>query len=347
MHNNSPLRIGIVGAGYIADVVARALAEVPEARFVAVASRGHASARALAARHEGVEVFEHWQDLVACTGVDAVYCATPTAAREAVCLAAARAGKHLLAEKPFASLASLQAITTACREQGVAFMDATHFVWHPRHRQLRLELAQRIGRLQAVNSQFFFPSMDPANIRLRPDQEPTGAIGDMAWYSLRALVEFTPADAVLAGAGGYAQRHAATGALVRGAATLLLSNGCTCTFDVGYDIGTCVMDLHLLGEQGVISQDDFVLDWAQSFPIPIPGHAADFALRSGLQHRGAVARVATPAPRPQVQELLKQFVAMARSPDPGATQASATSTERTQALLDGVLQRLTVIDTPR
>jgi predicted dehydrogenase len=341
------LRIGIVGAGYIADVVARALAEVPEARFVAVASRGQASARALAARHEGVEVFERWQDLVASRDVDAVYCATPTAAREAVCLAAARAGKHLLAEKPFASLASLQAITTACREQDVAFMDATHFVWHPRHRQLRLELAQRIGRLQAVNSLFFFPSMDPSNIRLRPDQEPTGAIGDMAWYSLRALVEFTPADAVLADAGGTALRHSDTGALVRGAAALRLSNGCTCTFDVGYDIGTCVMDLHLLGERGVISQDDFVLDWAQSFPLPLPDHEADFALRSGLQHRDAVTRIATASARPQVQELLRQFVAMARSPGTGAGQACAMATERTQALLDGVLKRLTVIDAPR
>ena len=270
----SKLRLGIAGTGYIAGVVARVLAEVDDVDLVAVASRRRERAQAFADAHSGVRVMDSWHELVSMNALDAVYVATPTAAREEVCLAAARHNKHVLAEKPFADLGSLQAITNACRSAGVAFLDATHFTHHPRTHQLKRELDERIGKVQAIRSSFFFPSMDRTNIRFDPSQEPTGAIGDMAWYCMRAIAEFTPPDASLVSTSGYAQRDSMSGAMIRGAGVLLLSNGCTSTWDAGYNTGAAVMDLDLLGERGMISLDDFVLDWAGGFPVQEPDHAA-------------------------------------------------------------------------
>lgn len=138
------MNIGIVGTGFIADVVARAIAESESVALVGVASRRAETARAFAQRHSEPTVFEHWSDLLASPGVDAVYVATPTAVREAICVAAASEGKHVLAEKPFVDLGSLRTITEACRQNGVAFMDATHFTHHPRTQLLRRDFAGHV-----------------------------------------------------------------------------------------------------------------------------------------------------------------------------------------------------------
>lgn len=113
---NSKIKFGIVGTGNIANIVANAMKET-EARLVAVASRRIESANEFADKHGGLQVFESWNDLVVWPGLDAVYVATPTSAREDICITAAQSKKHVLAEKPFADLSSLEKITETCRER--------------------------------------------------------------------------------------------------------------------------------------------------------------------------------------------------------------------------------------
>mgnify|MGYP000019067103 CR=1 FL=1 len=335
-------RIGIVGAGYIADVVAHAIAETEGVQVVAVASRRPETALEFGVRHGGIRAFDHWSDLVSWRGLDAVYVATPTSAREAICIASAERGKHVFAEKPFASLRSLESITAACRANRVAFMDATHFVHHPRTRRLREEVAERIGQVQAVNSSFFFPSMDHGNIRFDQAKEPTGAFGDMGWYSIRATAEFATPGAQLVRSHGFAQRDEITGTVVRAAGVLLLSDGCTSTWDVGFNTGACLMDLELLGQRGVISLDDFVLDWAGGFPVKTPGYPVAFTQRAGVVNPLGFERVVTPSDRRQLVYTLRHFMALAANPDGEAAAASMRITEQTQRLLDGVWSSLTI-----
>ena len=334
------LRLGIVGSGLIASVTARAAACAADCEVVAVSARRLEVAQAFAAGHGIQHAFDDWNALLACPEVDAVYVATPTAPREAICVRAAQLGKHVLAEKPFASLASLRRITAACRQHGVAFLDATHFVHHPRTAQLKAQLAERIGAVQAVRSCFFFPSMDRGNIRFNPAQEPTGAIGDMAWYAMRAVVEYGPADAALVASSGFVQHDPATGAAVRGAGVLMLAGGCTSTWDAGYNTGAFTMDLQLLGEHGAIALDDFVLDWAHSAPPPLPGHAVGFNQRAGVVNPSAFEWVDTPSPQPQNVALVEHFVRLSREPRGAGAVASAQASERTQGLLDAVWQGL-------
>ncbi|MBL8165712.1 MAG: Gfo/Idh/MocA family oxidoreductase [Anaerolineae bacterium] len=337
-------RLGIVGAGYIAGVVARAMRDVPNGQVTAVASRRRESADEFAAEYSVENVFNTWQELVASDAVDAVYVATPTDVREEVAVAAAQHGKHVLGDKPFANLDSLQRIIAACRANGVAFMDATHFTHHPRTAQIRRELAERVGTVGGIRSAFFFPNDDRSNIRYNPVKEPTGAFGDMVWYNMRAIVEYTPDDAELVDSSGYFQRDAVTGAVVRLSGVLRLSNGCLSTWDAGYTVGNLVMDLNLMGERGVISMDDYILDWETIPPLPTPGYPVSFTQRKGVANPQGYTQIPTPSARSQSTLMMINFAAICGNPTGDAAEASIRRAERTQGLLDSVWPTLKEIN---
>lgn len=337
---SSKLRLGIVGTGYIAGVIATALRETDAVRLVAVASRRMETAIAFAQRHGGVPVFGSWQELIATSDLDAVYVATPTTFREAICVAAARRGLHVLGEKPFLNLTSLRTITAACRENGVAFLDATHFTHHPRTHKIRTELPERTGRLESIRTSFFFPAADPANIRLQPDKEPTGAIGDMAWYSMRAIAEYAPGNPPIVKSHGFASRNSVTGAFVRGAGVIQFADGLTSTWDAGYTVGACLMDLDLMGEKGVIQMDDFVLDWAGGGFPPDLTRPVGFTLRTGLASPSGFVHVETTSSTRQAVRMLESFASLAQDPEGNAVNASILRSERTQELVDTLFASL-------
>ncbi|HEX4936648.1 MAG TPA: Gfo/Idh/MocA family oxidoreductase [Gemmatimonadaceae bacterium] len=342
MPSHAPIRLGFVGTGYIAGVVATALRETDHVRLAAVASRNLATAESFAAAHgDGAtpRPFDDWRGMLAWEGIDAVYLCSPTTTRTEIAIAAAARGKHVLVEKPFPSVEALVSITDACRAHGVAFLDATHFVHHPRHHLLRRTLHERIGTLLAVNATFTFPSMDRANIRHDARLEPMGAWGDMGWYAMRALVEFTPDTSALAFAAAVARRDPQSHAVVRSDGVLRLADGCTATWDVAFDIGTCVMDLHLMGTEGRVRLDDFVLDWAGGYAVPVPGHVAQFAVQRGPVNPSGIAVERVPSPRRQLVQLAEEFAALARDPRGEACAAGMRASRRTQQLLDAVWER--------
>ncbi len=335
------LRIGIVGTGFIANVVAKAIGEADGAQLIAVSSRTLEVARKFADSHGAETAFDSWQELTAWAGVEAIYVGTPTAVREEICLAAAMNGKHLLAEKPFASLPSLRRITSACRAGKVAFMDATHFVHHPRTARLKAEMPEMIGQSQVVHTTFFFPLMDRTNIRFNTNLEPTGALGDMAWYSMRAAVEFLP-NTVLDRVEAYIQKDPVTNAVIRASGLLVFDDGATATWDVGYNVGVCIMDLDILGTQGMMALDDFVLDWSKGFPFDNPDHRLGFTFRTGMASPEEFRFIETPSEKSAQALMIEAFVNMVRNPDrTDLREASISTSEATQGLLDAIWEKTT------
>ena len=112
------LRIGILGSGYMGRTHAECITRhVTRARLVAVA--GGRRAPALAADY-GVAVEPDFPALLARPDIDAVLIATPHADHCAQVIEAARAGKHVLVEKPMAtSVADCTAMIAACAAAGV------------------------------------------------------------------------------------------------------------------------------------------------------------------------------------------------------------------------------------
>jgi predicted dehydrogenase len=113
------VKVGLVGTGYWARVAhARALADSPGIEFAAVWGRNPTAAADLAASF-GVTAHSDFDAFLA--GVDAVEFSVPPDVQSELALRAARAGKHLLLEKPLAlTTEASAALVTAAAEAGVA-----------------------------------------------------------------------------------------------------------------------------------------------------------------------------------------------------------------------------------
>lgn len=190
------VKIGIVGTGFIATILAPQIQSSKKARLDAVSSRTLAKAESFVANYPGAIAVEGADQLIARDDVDAVYIATPTSAKEDVASRALTAGKHVLIEKPLHSAASFKRLSALARQKGLVLMDATHFVHHPRTSAMRQRLAALIGAPRSLHTMFYFPFSNRENIRFDPSDEPMGAAGDMAWYSMRAVVEYLAPDAL-------------------------------------------------------------------------------------------------------------------------------------------------------
>jgi predicted dehydrogenase len=319
------LRWGFVGTGGIANAMAHTVTLTPKAELVAVSSRSMASAKLFAEKHGADQAFDSWADMLISNEIDAIYVATPTSVREEISVAAAHAGKHVLAEKPFASLQSMQNIIAACRENNVGFMDATHFVHHPRTHQIRKLKADIVGRTWSVASAFQFTLSDRGDIRYNPDLEPMGAIGDAGWYNMRAAVEYLAPSAELECANAHIRRDAKTGAAVSGSGVLRFTDGSTSTWDCGFDSGAVVMDLRISGTSGSVNIDDFL---GQS-----PDGSADYLHRADGWSPGSestTVKVASPLPGSAL--MFEDFAAMVA--EPSLREQWTGASIRTQALLD-------------
>jgi predicted dehydrogenase len=132
----------------VARYHAQAIAATPGARLVAVCRRD-ASRCAEAAAEFGVPCEDNEQAVLARSDVDAVCVASPSGRHAAQVVAAARAGKHVLVEKPLAlSLADADAMIAACRTAGVRLGVALQRRTEPCYQALRAAIeAGELGRL--------------------------------------------------------------------------------------------------------------------------------------------------------------------------------------------------------
>ena len=169
------MNIAMLGTGRIADgQLAPALAEVDGARLWSVLSRDAERGRAFAARHGAVAanaVHTDLDSLLADDDLDAVLIATPDKLHVSQCVAAARAGKHVLTEKPMATeMADAEAMVEACDKAGVTLAVAYHLRWHAGHRQLAAAVhAGRLGVLRHMRVQWTSLAPSDENWRASPE----------------------------------------------------------------------------------------------------------------------------------------------------------------------------------
>ena len=115
----NPIRFAIIGTGNIAAFHARALSLVPDAQLVAVHSRGADAGRKFAAQWK-TDYESDFQTLLARPDVDAICISTPSGTHAELGIAAARAKKHVLCEKPLdISVARIDELANCCAQNGV------------------------------------------------------------------------------------------------------------------------------------------------------------------------------------------------------------------------------------
>lgn len=140
--------IGIVGCGMIARFHAMAIAEIEHAELVACFSRNLESATAFANEH-AAEAFESLDAMLADDRVQVVIVCTPSGAHLEPAVAAAKAGKHVVVEKPLeVTLERCDAIIEACADNDVTLSTIFPSRFHESSRLLKGAVDQgRFGTL--------------------------------------------------------------------------------------------------------------------------------------------------------------------------------------------------------
>ncbi|HEY3855888.1 MAG TPA: Gfo/Idh/MocA family oxidoreductase [Verrucomicrobiae bacterium] len=189
-------RWGVVGAAQIARKNWLAILNSGNGVVAAVASRKLESAMRFIDDCQAQAPFPFtpsasgsYAELIAAPDIDAVYIPLPTALRKEWVLAAAKAGKHVLCEKPCAvRTADLEEMVAACQRNGVQFMDGVMFMHSRRLETARAAMPETVGTMRRLNLAFTFnqdKTFFTTNIRANSALEPHGCVGDLAWYCIR------------------------------------------------------------------------------------------------------------------------------------------------------------------
>ena len=188
------IRWGIIGPGSIANNFADGLAQSQSGRLTAIASRDAARRKAFGDKYAVPEASRHadYAALLADPQVDAIYVSTPHPWHAELSIAALRAGKHVLCEKPAGmNSAEVVAVTEVAQQQGRFFMEAFMYRCHPQiARVLEIIASGEIGVPHHIKTHFGFDAPYKPNSRLYDMALGGGAILDVGGYpvSLARLI---------------------------------------------------------------------------------------------------------------------------------------------------------------
>ncbi len=180
------LRWGVLSTASIGRVkVIPAIQKAPHCEVVAIASRDAGVAASVAESLGIPRAHGSYEALLADPEVEAVYIPLPNHLHAQWTIAAAKAGKHVLCEKPLAlTPPDAERMIEVADREGVRLMEAFMYRLHPSWVAAReLVAAGRIGRLTAVQSWFSYFNDDPTNIR-NIVETGGGALYDIGCYSI-------------------------------------------------------------------------------------------------------------------------------------------------------------------
>ncbi len=157
-------KVGLIGSGFIADLHAAAFEAIPEAQVVAVASPTPGHAKKFANQRNIPHYFEDYRDLLAVDEIDIITIGAPNHLHERMALEAAKAGKHVICEKPLCTtLEEADRMIDACRKAGVLLMYAEELCFAPKYvRAKTIADEGALGRVFRVkqSEEHFGPHME-------------------------------------------------------------------------------------------------------------------------------------------------------------------------------------------
>lgn len=131
----SKVKIGIIGSRFQADCIAHSVRMMPEeGEVVAVASPSAGHARAFAERHGIAAAYTDYREMLRDPAIEMVSITAPNRLHAQMTIDAARAGKHVVCEKPLCvTLEEADAMLEACQQAGVLLMYAEELFFAPKY----------------------------------------------------------------------------------------------------------------------------------------------------------------------------------------------------------------------
>lgn len=219
---NGILRVGIIGAGWIAEKAAITLAGLTDLEAYAIGSRSMEKAEAFAQKWNMPKAYGSYAELIADPDVDLIYVATPHSHHYEVTKQALMADKPCLVEKAFmANLRQAKDIVNLAHERHVFLAEAIWTRYQPAVAMVRKLIADgRIGEPRLITATLGY-SMGAKPRIMRPDLC-GGALLDLGVYALNFVRMFTSGDII--NIDGHCVKSD-TGMDLTNAITMILSNG--------------------------------------------------------------------------------------------------------------------------
>ncbi|KAL5560068.1 hypothetical protein UlMin_036279 [Ulmus minor] len=271
MAAEAPIRFGILGCADIARKLSRAITLAPNAELHAVGSRSIDKAKSFAAANNyppHVKIYGSYEAVLDDTDVDAVYIPLPTSLHVRWAVLAAQKKKHVLLEKPVAvNVSEFDKIVEACQSNGVQLMDGTMWMHHPRTAAMRefLVNSQLFGKLKTIQACFSFAADEDFlknDIRVKPDLDALGALGDAGWYCVRSILwaaDYELPKTAIALRGAVFNE---AGVILACGASLRWEDGKVATFHCSF-LANLTMDLTAIGTDGTLHINDFVIPYQE------------------------------------------------------------------------------------
>lgn len=158
---------GVIGCGGIAyRRTIPGMIKASNSRLVAVMDSDISTAKRVQDEFEAKYAFDSIDELLALDEVDAVYIASPVFCHREQVIAAAKAGKHILLEKPMGlTVSESEEIDAVCRESGVKLGVGLMMRFNALHNKVKGIIAEgRLGEIVSVRTQFtcWYPEIEGA-----------------------------------------------------------------------------------------------------------------------------------------------------------------------------------------
>ena len=170
MHCNKKLRWGLLGTGNAASVMAQAINASSTSILSAVASRSKQKAKNFSTKHDVLNYYSSYEDLLTDDAIDAVCIALPHNLHAEWSIKAAIAKKHILCEKPAAINAnSASQVIDAVIKNDVFYMEGFMYRCHAQTKKLiELLREEAIGKIFLIEASFCYNGIfDDAQIELK------------------------------------------------------------------------------------------------------------------------------------------------------------------------------------
>jgi predicted dehydrogenase len=261
------VRVGLVGAGGISRAHLRGYAALPDqVRVAAVADVAAGAARGRAEEAGGAAAYGDLAALLAGTEVDAVDICLPHHLHADAIITAARAGKHVLCEKPLClTTEEADRVAAAVSESGVMLMCAHNQLFLPPVAAARAVLdSGRLGTVYELRvTDSFFNDFDPANMGWRANRGTSGGgeLIDTGYHPTYLLLHLagSAAGAVPAEVTAMLSRHRLTFSDGEDSAQVLVrfTGGAlgSIVTSWAYEPAGCTERFSVVGEQGSLWSD--------------------------------------------------------------------------------------------
>jgi len=189
-YDGPALRVAIMGLGSYGTRVAEAMKDCTKAKLVAVISGTPSKINNWQARYNIPEKncynYENYDNIKNNPDIDAVYIITPNALHKDAAIRVARAGKHVICEKPMAINAKEgEEMIAACKKANVKLLVGYRMHFEPKTLEvIRMRKDGEFGKILFFQGLSGFRIGDPAQWRLKKELAGGGAMMDIGIYSI-------------------------------------------------------------------------------------------------------------------------------------------------------------------